>query len=291
VSRSSGRSSLLAWLARRAADDRNSVTITIAPSRADRTVQLELPRWAARLLLGCVIGGGGALVIGAIAAPVLLGDHLEHRRVQGEVVRLRAQIGTIEELEERVRQLDQTRRQLFELAGIPSQSDSIGRGSLGGMAFGGGDAGMDAAALTDTVAGTPFRRVPFRGPISRGFASNRDREPDHAGVDVAGAVGSPILAAADGIVEFAGWDETFGYLLVLRHRDNWETRYGHNQSLFVQEGDTVIAGRRISSIGSTGRSSAPHLHFEVLRDGAPLDPAKYFRSYRGAVSENDIGDH
>jgi murein DD-endopeptidase MepM/ murein hydrolase activator NlpD len=113
---------------------------------------------------------------------------------------------------------------------------------------------------------------------------------EHAGVDIAGAEGVPIAAAADGRVTFAGWDSTFGHLLILRHRGGWDTKYGHAQKLLVALGDSVQAGSVIALLGSTGRSSAPHLHFEVVKDGVTVDPADYFAAYRSTISERREGD-
>ncbi|MDM7913972.1 MAG: M23 family metallopeptidase [Candidatus Eisenbacteria bacterium] len=86
-------------------------------------------------------------------------------------------------------------------------------------------------------------------------------------------------AAADGIVEFASWDAVFGNLVILRHDDGWVSRYGHNEQLLVAESDSVRAGQAIARLGSTGQSSAPHLHFEIAKEGRPFGPGRFFRGY------------
>ncbi|MBD3163488.1 MAG: peptidoglycan DD-metalloendopeptidase family protein, partial [Candidatus Eisenbacteria bacterium] len=113
---------------------------------------------------------------------------------------------------------------------------------------------------------------------------------EHAGVDLAGPAGSPVRAAADGVVEISTWDEAFGHLLVLRHAGGWSTRYGHNERILVASGDSVRAGQPIALLGNTGISSAPHLHFETVKGETAVDPAEYFLPYQDRFSEGRDGD-
>jgi murein DD-endopeptidase MepM/ murein hydrolase activator NlpD len=86
----------------------------------------------------------------------------------------------------------------------------------------------------------------------------------HKGIDVANNVGTPIVAAQSGRVTFAGWhDGGYGYLVEITHEDGSMSRYAHNSALMVREGDLVQQGQQISQMGSTGRSTGPHLHFEI----------------------------
>ena len=88
----------------------------------------------------------------------------------------------------------------------------------------------------------------------------------HTGVDIAGAVGTPIYAADDGVVISAGWNTGgYGNMIIIDHGDGLYTRYGHGSKILVHEGDTVSKGDKIMLMGSTGRSTGPHLHFEVMR--------------------------
>ena len=95
----------------------------------------------------------------------------------------------------------------------------------------------------------------------------------HKGIDIANNVGTPILAAKDGFVTYAGWSSGYGYLVEMSHRDGSSTRYAHNSRLLVKKGQFVPQASRISLMGSTGRSTGPHLHFEIRRPGgAAIDP-------------------
>src|SRR5213075_1556300 len=87
--------------------------------------------------------------------------------------------------------------------------------------------------------------------------------------------GSPVAAAAGGVVVFAGFHPQYGYVVDIDHGNDLVTRYAHCSKLLVKEGDVVARGRRIAESGSTGRSTGPHLHFEVRFRGAPQNPTRF----------------
>ncbi len=101
----------------------------------------------------------------------------------------------------------------------------------------------------------------------------------HTGVDIANKVGTPIYAADDGVVEIAsgGYNGGYGNTIVINHGGGIKTRYGHASKLFVKKGDQVEKGENIAAMGSTGRSTGSHLHFEVLVSGAKKNPLNYVR--------------
>lgn len=122
-------------------------------------------------------------------------------------------------------------------------------------------------------------QMPVKGRISSGFG-NRVHPIDkivkfHAGIDIAAPKGTPIGAAAEGVVTFAGWRKGYGNLVIVRHADGRETRYGHAEKIFVKEGDEVFAGKPVALVGSTGKSTGPHLHFEVRENGSPVNPRDF----------------
>ncbi len=102
----------------------------------------------------------------------------------------------------------------------------------------------------------------------------------HSGLDMAGAHGSPIYATADGVVSFAGRQSGYGNVVVLRHAMGFETRYAHMSRIRVQEGQRVSRGDQIGDMGSTGRSTGPHLHYEVRTGGTPRNPMTYITAGR-----------
>lgn len=100
----------------------------------------------------------------------------------------------------------------------------------------------------------------------------------HEGIDFLADLGSPIVAAAGGVVVFSGLHPQYGYMVDIDHGNDLVTRYAHASKLLVREGDVVQRGRKIAEVGSTGRSTGPHLHFEVRFRGAAQNPSKFLVS-------------
>jgi len=94
-------------------------------------------------------------------------------------------------------------------------------------------------------------------------------------VDIAVPTGTDVRAAGGGEVEFAGWQTGYGNFVVIRHVDGLESCYGHNSQLLVKAGDQVVKGQVIAESGSTGRSTGPHVHVEIRKDGKAVDPVGY----------------
>jgi murein DD-endopeptidase MepM/ murein hydrolase activator NlpD len=97
----------------------------------------------------------------------------------------------------------------------------------------------------------------------------------HEGIDFLAEPGSTVVAAAGGVVQFAGFHPQYGFMIDLDHGNDLVTRYAHLSKLFVKPGDVILRGRRIALSGSTGRSTGPHLHFEVRFRGAAQNPARF----------------
>ncbi len=111
--------------------------------------------------------------------------------------------------------------------------------------------------------------LPVIGQISRKF------DEIHKGIDIAAPSYSPVIAAGSGKVVSVGWDTLYGNYIVIEHSVNYKTFYGHLNSLFVKYGDQVTGGKIIGLLGSTGKSTSPHLHYEVIFKGQPVDPMAY----------------
>lgn len=114
-----------------------------------------------------------------------------------------------------------------------------------------------------------MRRDPFHG-----------RPAFHQGIDFAASKGTEIRSAAAGMVEFAGNKEGYGLMVQIRHGNGYQTRYGHASKLLVKSGRMVKRGDVIAHVGSTGRSTSPHLHFEVLKNGKAANPLKFLSARR-----------
>jgi murein DD-endopeptidase MepM/ murein hydrolase activator NlpD len=125
------------------------------------------------------------------------------------------------------------------------------------------------------------RGWPCLGPITSHFGRRddpfREGEEFHGGVDIADNQGAPIRATADGHVIIAGWHSGYGNLVVIDHGFGYSTRYGHNSKLLVKYGEVVKRGQVIALMGSTGRASGPHCHYEVLRYNNRQNPFAYIK--------------
>jgi murein DD-endopeptidase MepM/ murein hydrolase activator NlpD len=165
-------------------------------------------------------------------------------------------------------------------------------GSLGQLLY----AGMDRIARSDVelmkwsdgknviwvnadgVGGNGSQKIimPVSGRLTSGFGERfhpiLGYERFHAGLDLAAAAGTPIVAAADGRVVSAGWDGGYGQAVEVAHAAGVKTRYGHMSRIATYVGQVVRRGQVIGYVGSSGLSTGPHLHFEVLKNGHPVNP-------------------
>jgi len=125
----------------------------------------------------------------------------------------------------------------------------------------------------------PEGRPVASGFISSYFGERADpfdgRETFHKGVDFAGTLGSPVMAVAAGVVTWVGERSGFGKLVEINHGDGYLTRYAHNARTLVSVGQTVKRGETVALMGSTGHSTGPHVHFEVVRNGRQVDPLSF----------------
>ncbi len=122
-------------------------------------------------------------------------------------------------------------------------------------------------------------RVPLSMPVLDSFRWTSGFGPRwgrmHEGVDMAGPIGTPVHSTAEGVVTFAGWSSGYGRLIKIEHANGIETRYGHLNAIRVEVGERVSRGERIGDMGNSGRSTGPHLHYEIRVGGEPLNPMIY----------------
>lgn len=187
--------------------------------------------------------------------------------LRSEVARLEAELGQVEELALALRRLEGQYTQVREMLGANRPSDP---GSIWLPAI--GETAVLAQARDTTAADT----VPNSWPLTqRGFVTREHLgviPGQHPGIDIAVAEGSYVRAAGTGVVTEAGEDDVYGRYVRIRHPEGYETVYGHASELFVVENDEVDRNQVIALSGNTGTSTAPHLHFEIWRDGEPIDP-------------------
>lgn len=237
------------------------ISLIIAPHGSSKSWTRVLPLpllvgLAAALLVVCFL-----LVILAIRVLDLSAHVRETAELRRENENLRHQLLGMRDLEREIIRLQEFEVRFRRWAGLDLPGKAVASRTSPGL--------RDLDWEEEDLAAIPSL-PPLSGWISRGFEPGAE---GHEGIDIPGAKGTPISAAAAGVVRFAGWDETYGNVVVLDHENGYTSLYGHNDSLLVKTGEEVRRRQSIARLGSTGRSSAPHVHFEVRLNEHALDPA------------------
>ncbi len=218
----------------------------------------------------------------------------ENERLRSTAAALHSRIDGIS------RQLSDFEARTKRLAIVAGLTDSVagGVGGPGAAALGQpGDLGQQGALLSSRLEQleTQFSRRsaliaatptvwPVHGALNSGFGLRADpftgQPAFHEGVDISTSRSEPVLATADGTVLRSGWAGEYGRAIEISHGDRYTTLYGHLEATLVAEGQTVRRGDRVGLVGSTGRSTAPHLHYEVHVDGRAVNPLEYILETR-----------
>jgi murein DD-endopeptidase MepM/ murein hydrolase activator NlpD len=152
--------------------------------------------------------------------------------------------------------------------------------------------------LTESAIAVPSDKPVKTAEFTSGYGIRSDpfqgRAAKHAGIDLAAPIGTPIYATADGVITDAGYNNGgYGNLIKVDHGRGIETRYGHLSAILVHAGDRITRGQLIGRMGSTGRSTGSHLHYEVRIDGRAVNPIPFMKSndYLVAMQRNGAGTH
>jgi len=258
--------------------------------------QVRVAGWAARLALVT----GSIFVIGLVLAAVFYGPTVRAAArapfLDREVARLKAENARVAVL---ARRLDEVEARYAQLRGMLSPSVGLPETPAAGAA---GrppaeerlyvapaiqaqppPSGAAAAATGAPPATADGPSLPTRWPLTvhsyrtRGLAFGDPATERHTGLDLAVPVGSDVRASGGGRVKQTGTDSAYGEFVLLQHPGGYETMYGHLSRVVIQQGAMVRAGQVIGLSGSTGRSTAPHLHFEIRRGGQSVDPLTMVR--------------
>ena len=249
------------------------VTIVVHTDGELASRQYRVPLWAFEA------GKWGALIVGllvvlfyAFAGPISRAA----ARVPGlerEVARLEEENGRVQQLAAALNRAEVNYQELRAMLGVKAEREK-------------------APPTTDLMRATPVRGRPPSAPlrflpgpsepvhwpldvlgfVTRGQVRPGDPAESHPGIDIAVPAGTPVRAAGGGVVEAAGTDPAYGLFVLLRHSGGYETMYGHASRVLVRDGDSIQAGQVIALSGNSGRSTAPHLHFEIRREGKSIDP-------------------
>ena len=252
--------------------ERRALTVMIHRDGALESLSYRIPLWVFRAAIAGAITLACLLLLAiAVYGPIF--------RAAARVPFLTREISRLNAENEQVRQLA---GRLVEMEARYAQVRTMLGGDIAPLS----QSARDTLPVAHPVlASRPGRRgavagpsVPQRWPldergvVTRGQISEGSADETHAGIDIAVPLGTPIRASGGGTVTRTGRDPAYGIYALLTHPDGYQTMYGHTSRLLVAEGDEVSAGQVIALSGSTGRSSAPHLHFEIRRDGRYINP-------------------
>ncbi len=213
---------------------------------------------------------------------------IENSRLRAENERQRQELN---ELSSRVDAVEDTSRKLAEKSGVVRENSSAGRG---GPAWPLEADGLTALAMKTTqlerdlhtyetvLLGRGYTPTvwPVEGKLESGFGGRRNpfgggSYEFHSGQDIDAPWGAPVIAGATGRVSFVGWQNGYGQLVVIDHGSGLTTRYGHLSQITVSLGQMVKRADFLGRVGSTGRSTGPHLHYEVRINDEPVNPLQY----------------
>jgi murein DD-endopeptidase MepM/ murein hydrolase activator NlpD len=258
------------------------VTIVVHADGDLESKQYRIPR----LALAAGKWGAGAIAVSVVLFFAFAGPiSRSAARVPGlerEVARLRVENSRVQQLASALNRAEANYQELRQVLGMKAPLPAT---RSGGTVARTTDltAPMRAVAIRASLPGITNRleagaSIPSHWPLDvQGFVTRGQVRPgvvdeSHPGIDIAVPLGTPVRASGGGSVTAAGYDADYGLFVLLRHPSGYETMYGHLSRLIAAEGDEVQAGQVIGLSGNSGRSTAPHLHFEIRRDDKSIDP-------------------
>ncbi|HEU4649356.1 MAG TPA: M23 family metallopeptidase [Gemmatimonadales bacterium] len=234
---------------------------------------IRVPVWALRTGIGVATGLLVLVAVGLASYAPIVRSAARVPTLEREIARLSTQNAKIVELGAAVDSLERRYAQVRKMIGADIIPDPVGRYAALPVA-------PAIRVLPESLA-PRYELGPKRpthwpldesGFLTRGQVGANAKDEAHPGIDIAVPVGSMVRAAGGGTVAESGQDPEYGWFVLLDHADGYQSMYGHLSRRLVSQGDTVQAGQVIGLTGNSGRSSAPHLHFEIRRQGSTLDP-------------------
>ena len=267
---------------------RPGYTILVHKDGALSSRQWQLPFWVARALVTVAAALGVALLLLAVLYGPTVTAAARVPLLERENARLRAENARVSELALRLDEAEARYAHLRAMlgAGVPIPEvppDSAAAGAEDGYVA---PPMLARAPTAAPLAESEGPSVPHRWPLAvpsyrtRGLAEGDPSVESHSGLDLAVPVGSDVRAAGGGLVRRTGIDTAYGQFILLEHPKGYESMYGHLSRVLVTQNAAIRSGQVIGLSGNSGRSSAPHLHFEIRRDGRSVDPLTLVREGR-----------
>ncbi len=261
---------------------RREFTVVVIPHSGGKTIERRFSLLGFRILviLACV------LLLAAIVTVVLAVrihiSNAEYLSLKARNAGLETKLAKVNQLESELQRMKAEDDRIRGMLGIDQQPPKLDLERLYEVLAQDSGAFLDSAAIRmlDTLSRAPLARanpgVPGIPPVN-GFTISRGYSSNHPGIDLVAESGTPVMATANGVVVFAGWDTVYGNSVQIQHADRFRTLYGHLLRIARLAGDSVKQGDLIGLVGSTGRSTAPHLHYEITKADKQVDPRQYFQ--------------
>ena len=255
--------------------EKDTFTVIVVPHDPQKTRNYAIPYRLFYVLVAFICIGLAAMIVFLATYGRLLLKAREATVLAGQVeelTRKNEQIGDIVRNLSELHAMDLKVRQMLGVDIAEEDRLAINRA-------------QETDGLTDTEVQSGKEQMlrsipsfwPVRGYITKSYniSGGPDDAGHHPGIDIGVERGTPVRTAASGYITEAGWDDAYGYYVRIDHGYGIKTLYGHNDRLVVMRGERVGRGQTIAYSGNTGRSTAPHLHFEVTQDNVHVDPLKY----------------
>ncbi|MBU0983682.1 MAG: M23 family metallopeptidase [candidate division Zixibacteria bacterium] len=245
------------------------VTIMLVPDGTEPRSGWRVRRWVLKTVVISIV----SILVGIVLFFSFYGKLVTRaaitERVTAENDDLRRYYYKVQILEGNLKQARELVTRMTEMAGIEYEFPELPDDSV---LF------ADLEEPTEAVTDRPFTRdwtmpvgLPIQGFVTQEFTVDSTNH-FHPGVDIAAAVGTPVLATGSGVVDHIAYDSVYGHVVILRHNDSVTSVYGHNNRILVTNGQEVQVGGRIALSGNSGKSTAPHLHYEVRIHDKPINP-------------------
>lgn len=254
--------------------DEGGYTVIVVPADGEGSRTFRVTGRALRL--GAVVAGASAVVLAVLLSTWWYFAAVAARvpELEQEIVRLEAENARVDQLASALERLQGEYGKVRDLLGLQARLSDLpaDRIPAAAAASGGGPAARGTGLSPEIPTSWPLATSGF---VTQAHAAEQVEGGRHPGLDIAVPQDSYIRAAGAGHILEAGSDSIYGLYVLIEHGNSgYRSMYGHASRLFVSAGDTVRQDEVIALSGNTGRSTAPHLHFEILQDGRPVDPLR-----------------
>ena len=275
---------------------RRDLSVIIVPHDRERSRTIETSYRRLKIVGGLLVIVVAGIVVALVHYSLLLRRMGEMEELRAENLALRKRTALMDELNLRLKGYETYVERINTLLGV-SIKDT-------GGSYGEEETEVSPAARKEKEAIAANkekalfvisleREIPSEWPLTRRGFVTRGYVWDssyHPGIDIAVPVNTPVRATASGLVVDQGWDNIYGNYVKLRHGEGYTTVYSHNSRVIVREGEWVRNGDIIAFSGNTGRSNAPHLHYEGWIKGIPVDPQPFLLGNRKESCSGDVGE-